>query len=165
MSWSLFTHHQHWKYVGHLIHWQLWPGALHLCPGISLHLFPILYDGNIIIMESMQSHDDDEMTRVYTTLYAQLKWVSIKPKINIMDNKASWVIKTWLTKENMAYETVAPSDGGHQNNRAEQAIQTGSNHLVSIVHRFACWNALPCRLCDLTPDHVGFVLDDVLEML
>ena len=35
----------------------------------------------------------------------------------------------------------------------------------SIVHGFACWNASPCRLYDFTFDHVGFVLDDVLEML
>ena len=73
------------------------------------------------------------MTRVYTTLYAQLEAVGIKPKMNIMDNEASRAIKTWLTKENTAYQTVAPGDGGHRNNRAERAIQTGSKHIVSTI--------------------------------
>ena len=64
-------------------------------------------------MESMQSRDDSKMTRAYTKLYARLEVVGIKPKINIMDNEASRAIKTWLTKKNTTYQTVAPGDGGH----------------------------------------------------
>ena len=84
-------------------------------------------------MEPMQSLDDGEMTRAYTTLYARLEAVGIKPKINIMNNEAFRAIWTWLTKENTAYQTVALGDGSHQNNRAKRAIQTGSNHIISTI--------------------------------
>ena len=50
-----------------------------------------------------------------------------------MDNEASRAIKIWLTKENTAYQTVAPGNGGHRNNRDEGAIQTGSNHIISTI--------------------------------
>ena len=57
-------------------------------------------------MEPMQSRDDGEMTRAYTTLYAPLEAVGINPKINIIDNEASRAIKTWLTKANTAYQDL-----------------------------------------------------------
>ena len=84
-------------------------------------------------MELMQSRDDSKMTRAYTKLYARLEAVGIKPKINMMNNEASRAIKTWLAEENTAYQTVAPGDGGHRNNRAEHSIQTGSNHIVATI--------------------------------
>ena len=37
------------------------------------------------------------------------------------------------SRRNTEYQTVAPGDGGHQNNRAERAIQTGSNHIVATI--------------------------------
>ena len=50
-----------------------------------------------------------------------------------MENEASRAIKTWLTKENTAYQTCAPGDGGHRTNRAKHTIQTGSNHIVFTI--------------------------------
>ena len=99
--------------------------------GYRYIFFLYSYDANAILMETMRSRDDREMTRAYTTLYARLEAVGIKPKMNIMDNEASRAIKTWITKKNTAYQTVAPGDGGHRTNRAEQAIQTGSNHTIA----------------------------------
>ena len=73
------------------------------------------------------------MTRAYTKLYARLEAVGIKPRINIMDNEASQAVKKWLKKENTEYQTVAPGDGGHRNNRGERSVQTGSNHIVATI--------------------------------
>ena len=101
--------------------------------GYCYIFFLYSYDANTILMELMQCHDDGKMTRAYTMLYAQLEAVGIKPKINKMDDEASRATKTWLTKENTAYYTCAPSDGGHRTNRAECAIQTGTNHIVSTI--------------------------------
>ena len=96
--------------------------------GYRYIFFLYSYDANAILMEPMQSRDNRKMTKAYTTLYARLEAVGIKPKINIIDNEASTAIKTWLTKGNTEYQTTALGDGGYRTNRAKRAIQTGTNH-------------------------------------
>ena len=50
--------------------------------GYHYIFFLYSYDANAILMEPMQSCDDGEMTRAYTTLYARFAAVGIKPKNN-----------------------------------------------------------------------------------
>ena len=50
-----------------------------------------------------------------------------------MDNEASAAVTTWLTNNNIQYQTVAPGAGGHRANRAERSIQTGVNHFLSTI--------------------------------
>ena len=73
------------------------------------------------------------MKRVYEKTYKRLEAVGIKPTINVMDNKASAAVTTWLTNNNIQYQTVAPGAGGHRANRAERSIQTGVNHFLSTI--------------------------------
>ena len=101
--------------------------------GYRYIFFTYSYDGNAIMMEAMKNREDGEMKRVYEKTYKRLEAAGIKPTINVMDNEASAAVTTWLTNNNIQYQTVAPGAGGHRANRAERSIQTGVNHFLSTI--------------------------------
>jgi len=53
----------------------------------------------------------------------------LKPTFNVLDNKASKVIKEFLQGENSPYQFVEPHN--HRVNASERAIQTWKNHFLS----------------------------------
>ena len=72
------------------------------------------------MMEAMKNREDGEMKRVYDKTCKRLEAAGIKPTINVMDNEASTAVTTWLSNNNIQYQTVAPGAGGHRANRAER---------------------------------------------
>ena len=56
------------------------------------------YDANGILWEPMKIKNDNEMSRVFKTVYEKLEKRGIKPKFHIMDNEASSTVMSWLER-------------------------------------------------------------------
>ena len=63
------------------------------------------------------------------SIIAELSKSGFMPKIHILDNEASTILKTALTKVQIIYQPVPPHL--HQRNAAKRAIQTYKAHLIS----------------------------------
>jgi hypothetical protein len=87
------------------------------------------YDGNAILAEPMKTKADAEAVRAYTVLYRQLTDAGLKPNFQIMDNKASTAVKSFLKQNNITYQLVPPHI--HRRNAAERAIHTFKSHFVA----------------------------------
>ena len=66
------------------------------------------YDSNGIIFRPMKNRSNVEAMRVYEDMYNYLKERNCKPKLNIMDNKASIDVKRYITNANVNYQLVKP---------------------------------------------------------
>ena len=64
----------------------------------------------------MKSKNDSEMSRVFKTVYDKLENIGIKPKFHIMDNEASSTVMSWLERNKVDAQKVAP-----HNHRANTA--------------------------------------------
>ena len=72
----------------------------------------------------------------------------LKPQLHWLDNEASKVLKTFITKEQTQYQLTPPHI--HQRNTAERAICTFKNHFISglcLVDKYFPLH-LWCRLLD-----------------
>ena len=68
------------------------------------------YDANGILWEPMKSKNDSEMSRVFKTVYDKLEKRGIKPKLHIMDNEASRTVMSWLRRNKVYAQKVAPNN-------------------------------------------------------
>ena len=66
------------------------------------------YDANGILWEPMKSKNDSDMSRVFKTVYDKLEKRGINPKFHIMDNKASSTVMSWLERNKVHAQKVAP---------------------------------------------------------
>ncbi len=88
-------------------------------------------DSNFIDTELMKSKTEDAMINAYITLWKCLTTSNtVKPKIHMLDNKASDKFENEI-KKNCRIQ-LAPLDT-HQRNLAERAIQTFKNHFKAII--------------------------------
>ena len=87
------------------------------------------YDSNGIILRPMKNRSDIEAMQFYEDMYDYLKARNCKPKLNIMDNKASTAVKRYITNVNVNYERVKPYN--NRVNAAERAIHTFKNNFVA----------------------------------
>lgn len=87
------------------------------------------YDANAIMLECMKSRSDAEMLRVYRKCYSNLERRGIKPSINVMDNEASSVVKTWLTNNGIEYQLATVDN--HRTNIAERCIKMAKHHIIA----------------------------------
>ena len=77
----------------------------------------------------MKSKNDSEMSRVFKTVYDKLEKRGIKPKFHIMDNEASRKLMSWLERNKVDAQKVAPHN--HQANTAERMIETAKHHFIA----------------------------------
>jgi hypothetical protein len=79
----------------------------------------------------MKSKMEDKMINAYLTRWKCLTATkTVKPKMHMLDNEASEKIKDEI-KNNCKIQLVPPDT--HQQNLAEQAIQTFKNHFKAII--------------------------------
>ncbi len=89
------------------------------------------FHSNFIDAEPMKSKTEDMMINAYLTLWKCLTTSNtVKPKMHMLDNKASDKFKNEI-KKNCRTQLV-PLDT-HQRNLAERAIQTIKNHFKAII--------------------------------
>ena len=86
------------------------------------------YDANGILWEPMKSKNDSEMSRVFKTVYDKLEKRGIKPKFHIMDNKAFSTVMSWLERNKVDAQKLAPHN--HLANTGEQMIETAKHHFI-----------------------------------
>ena len=77
----------------------------------------------------MKNRSDKEAVRCYKDMYTFLEKRNCKPKLNIIDNKASQAVKNFITNEHTKYQLVEPNN--HRVNASERAIRTFKNHFVA----------------------------------
>ena len=77
----------------------------------------------------MKSKNNSEMSRVFKMVYNKLEIRGIKPKFHIMDNKASSTVVSWIERNKVDSQKVAPHN--RQANRAERMIETAKYHFIA----------------------------------
>ena len=89
-------------------------------------------DSNAILVETMKSCKDLELTRAYRNMMTWLKRAGIVPKEHVLDNEVSEVMKTIIRDEyQMDMELVQP--GYHCRNAAEISIRKFKAHFISVL--------------------------------
>lgn len=87
------------------------------------------YDSNGIFFRPMKNRSDTEAVWVCTDMYQYLKVQNCKPRLNIMDNKASTAVNRCISLENAKFQLVEPNN--HRVNEAERAIRMLKKSLCS----------------------------------
>jgi hypothetical protein len=89
---------------------------------------------NFIDAEPMKNKTSGLMIKVYLALWKQSSASgTVKPTLHLLDNEASEEFKAGIRK-NCTIQLVPPDN--HQQNLAEQAIQTFKNHFKAIIAGF-----------------------------
>jgi hypothetical protein len=91
----------------------------------------ILYenDANAMLAESMKSKADAEAVIAYTILYKQLTDYGIIPNFQIMDNKVSTSVTSFLKQQGISYQRVPPHI--HRRKASERAIRILKAHFIA----------------------------------
>ena len=79
----------------------------------------------------MRTRSASDMVAAYQKLINRLNKSGIQPKMHILDNECSELLKTAITNNDMDYQLVPPHN--HRRNLAERAIQTFKAHFISIL--------------------------------
>ena len=77
----------------------------------------------------MKSKDDSDMSRMFKTVYDKLEKRGIKPEFHIMDNEASSTVMSWLERNKVDAQKMAPHN--HQANTSERMIETAKHHFIA----------------------------------
>ena len=86
------------------------------------------YDANGILWEPTKSKNDSEMSRVFKIVYDKLEKRGINPKFHIMDNDASSTVMSWLERNKVNAQKVAPHN--QRAKTAERIIETAKHHFI-----------------------------------
>ena len=105
-------------------------------------------DSNSIWAEPMKNRTEGETMLVRRRALTRMKKCGIKPKHQVLDNKASAAYKQDIAESDMSYELVPPNN--HQRNIAEKAIQAWKDHFVTVLS--STNNNFPMHLwCQILP--------------
>ena len=88
-------------------------------------------DSNSIWAEPMKNRTEGEIMLARRRALTRMKKCGIKPKHQVLDNKASAAYKQDNAESDMSYELVPPNN--HRRNIAEKAIQTWKDHFVAVL--------------------------------
>ncbi len=88
-------------------------------------------ESNVILVATMKNRTEGEIIKAYLSLSRCLKNAGIKPKHQILDNKASEEYKQMIMDNGLTYQLVPPDM--HRRNMAEKSIQTFKDHFVAIL--------------------------------
>lgn len=87
------------------------------------------YDSNTIHAEALKSRTGNSIKQAYQIIRDLLVHRGLSPKIHILDNECSQILKEYMDDENETYQLVPPHL--HRRNAAERAIQTFKNHFLA----------------------------------
>ena len=91
--------------------------------------FPIRSLTNYILLRSLASRTDVDMSKAFKDLYAYLEEHNLKPKLHVLDNKCSRAIKSFIRKEGADIQLVKPHN--HRVNAAETVVKTAKYHMIA----------------------------------
>jgi hypothetical protein len=115
------------------------------------------YESNAILATPITGLNDVSIFNAYKTYFDILTKKGFKPKLNIMDNKATKHIKNFLTENDCKLQVMEPHN--HRVNAAKRAIQTFKAAFIAALATTDSDFPLQLRDC-LTPQ-----VDDTLNML
>jgi len=87
------------------------------------------YDSNAILAIPLKNRKAESILHVYKMGHAQLCATGLKPKLQHLDNEASWALQEFLTNEGVNFQLVLLHL--HCHNAAEWAIGTFENHFIA----------------------------------
>ncbi len=89
------------------------------------------YETNAILATPIPGLDSANILAAYKKFFEYLISKGFAPKLNVMDNQATKVIKAYLTPRDVALQLIEPHN--HRVNAAERAIQTFKNCFVGAL--------------------------------
>ena len=89
------------------------------------------YNSNKIIVRALKNRSDTETLKVYKEIYKLLTARGFNPKLHTLDNKASRLLKTQITKNGTKYQLVEPHN--HRVLALECCIITFKNHFITVL--------------------------------
>ena len=87
------------------------------------------YQPNAIMVRPMKSRSATCMVEAYKSVYDYLSDRGFKPKLNVMDNECSKVVKSYIKSQQVTLQLAEPDN--HRANAAERAIKTFKNHFIA----------------------------------
>ena len=97
--------------------------------GKRVHFVTYEYRSNAILVRAIKDETDASMVAAFQDIYNYLTEKGLKPKLNVMDNKCSKAVQTFIKSTGADIQLVNPDD--HRVNAAERAIQTWKNHWIA----------------------------------
>ena len=89
------------------------------------------YELNAILVKAIANVDDHIIYEAYKEVFETLEAKGYKPKINVMDNQATKLIKKILTKKECDLQVVEPHN--HRVNTAERAIHIFKDAFIAAL--------------------------------
>lgn len=109
------------------------------------------YDSNSILAEPMKNRLGPTIRNAYSKIHALLVDRGLVPRLQRLDNEASGHLQKFLNENDVDWQLAPPNV--HRRNAAERAIQTFTNHWVSILS--GCDDLCPLHLwCRMLPQVV-----------
>jgi hypothetical protein len=97
--------------------------------GNNLLVIAYDYDSNAIFAEPVHNRSAKTLLEAMKKIHTTLRNTGFAPRIQIMDNECSDLMKQYLKDSNIKYQLAAP--GQHRINAAERAIRTFKNHFIA----------------------------------
>ncbi len=110
------------------------------------------YKTNTILALPIPGFDSASILDAYKKNFEYLKYKGYKPKLNVMDNQATKVIKAYLNPRHVELQLVEPRN--QCVNAAKRAIQTFKNHFIGAlgttgsIFPVQLWNKLAPQVHD-----------------
>ena len=89
------------------------------------------YDSNNILAEPLKSRTSLHEKNSYQTMQKLLCSIRLTPKMHLLNNKFSKVLKEYMEEENETFQLVPPNM--HRRKAAEREIQTFKNHFIAAI--------------------------------
>ena len=89
------------------------------------------YDSNNILAELLKLSTSLHINNAYQTMSKLLCNRGLTPKMHVLDNKCSKVLKEYMEEENETFQLVPPHL--HRWNAAERSIRTFKNHFIAVI--------------------------------
>ena len=89
------------------------------------------YDTNAILTEPLKNRTANEILRAHDKLVQYLTKRGYVPKLHMLDNEVSKIVKEYDEENSIAFQLVPPHN--HRRNAAERAIRTWKNHFIATL--------------------------------
>jgi hypothetical protein len=87
------------------------------------------YDSNAILTAPLKDRKGPTIKKEYEQLHQQLVKKGYCPKLQKLENKASIIVKEFMSDDGIKFQLTPP--GMHRHNAVEQAIHTFKNHFIA----------------------------------
>lgn len=89
-----------------------------------------VYDANTILVRALKSRHASNQIEAFQDIYNYLIKMNFKPKLHVMDNECSKIIKEFIMGEQKINIQFVEAHQ-HRVNASERAIQTFKNHFIA----------------------------------